>query len=191
MAKPITHVTPENRVERWKKLWATPRKLSPEATDEAFDAFAEALVPRHMHKMFLKTFGQPKAKFGNRFFVDEAAYHNWDTKLSTLVGNGAPLEVTVIYGSPDRLEAHRIRGERRRTLRDVVIDDWHAGCAVVEGGRKTLFLFVEPKMRGCIVRSVVNENYVGEPDIEEEEEPVFLEPDPEPVRPLDWRSRED
>lgn len=155
MARLVKHVTPENRIPRWKKLWATPRPLGDEETDAAFDAFADALVPSHMHKRFLKTFGVPKAAFGNRFFVDEAVYHDWSTKLSVLVGGeGDPVEVDVIYGSPDRLEGHRLRGERRRTLRDIVIDDWEPACAIVHSDVATLYVFVEPKMRGCIVRAV-------------------------------------
>lgn len=155
MAKPIKAISPANRVERWKKLWSTPRRLDGAETDAAFEEFQQALVPGHMHKQFLKLFGLPKAKFGNRFFVDEAVYQNWDTKISTLarVGEGH-VEATVIYGSPDELEAHRFRGEPRRTLRDVVVDDWQAACAIVHAGPTTLYLFVEPKMRGCIVRTV-------------------------------------
>jgi hypothetical protein len=173
MAKPNETVTPANRVERWKKLWGTPRKLEPGATDDAFDEFADALVPSHMHKMFLKTFGVPKAQFGNRYFMDGASFQNWDTKLATLVGGGIePVEVVVIYGSPDRLEAHALRGERRRTLRDIVIDDWQAACAIVRAGANTLYVFVEPKMRGCIVRSVRNGE---EPEDATEDAPTLID----------------
>lgn len=158
MAKPTARPTPDNRVDRWKKLWATPRLLDDAATDEAFDEFAEALVPSHMHKMFLKQFGTPKSQFGNRFFVDGVSFQNWETRFSILgAGESGSLEATVIYGSPDRLEAHQLRGETRRKLRDVVIDDWHAACAIVRSPRATFYVFVEPKMRGCIVRTVSNE----------------------------------
>jgi len=172
MAKPIKHITPENRVDRWKKLWATPRKLGDAETEAAFEEFQDALVPSHMHKMFLKIFGAPKAQFGNRFFVDEAVFRNWDTRLTALVGEGEHVEATVIYGSPDSIEAHALRGERRRTLRDIVIDDWQAACAIVRAGNSQLYVFIEPKMRGCIVRSVRGEG-------EEAPAPEFLEHDAE------------
>ena len=169
MAKPIKSVTPDNRVERWKKMWGTPRRLDEEETDAAFEEFEENLVPRHMHKLFLKSFGQPKAQFGNRFFADEATYQSWDTRLSALGANASHVETIVIYGSPEKLEAHWLRGESRRTLRDIVIDDWHAACAIVRGGARTFYVFVEPKMRGCIVRVVRN------PDAEDEEEATLIE----------------
>jgi hypothetical protein len=153
MARKQGAVTPDNRVERWKKLWATPRLLGTADTEAAFEEFEDAVVPSHMHKLFLKSFGVPKAKFGNRFFADDSTFQNWDTKLSDLVGEGEHVDVTVIYGSPESLEGHQLRGERRRTLKDIVIDDWHAACAIVRAGSNTLYIFIEPKMRGCIVRS--------------------------------------
>jgi len=155
MAKPMTSVTPANRVERWKKLWATPKRLDADATDAAFEEFQEALVPSHMHKQFLKFFGQPKAQFGNRFFVDEAVFHDWETRLTALgAPEGTHLDVTIIYGSPDALEAHSLRGESRRKLRDIVIDDWQAACGIIRAESQTFYFFIEPKMRGCIVRTV-------------------------------------
>jgi hypothetical protein len=154
MAKPSSSVTPDNRVDRWKKMWGTPRKLDPEETEIAFDEFAQAVVPGHMHKMFLKNFGVPKAQFGNRYFGEETSFQNWDTRLSSLLGEGDHLEAIVIYASPEKIEAHWLRGERRRTLRDIVIDDWHAACAIVKAGSSRLNLFIEPKMRGCIIRIV-------------------------------------
>ncbi|CAN5399169.1 hypothetical protein BH11ARM2_BH11ARM2_11000 [soil metagenome] len=158
MAKPNTHVTPPDRIDRWKKLWGTPRKMDAAATDVAFEEFQDALVPRHMHKLFLKQFGTPKVKFGNRFFVDEVEFLKWETRLETLVGIGEEkLEVAVIYGSPDALEGHVLKGERRRSLRDIVIDDWQAACAIVTAGDRRIYVFVEPKMRGCIVRAVKGE----------------------------------
>gem|GEM_PF-1106556 len=162
MAKPIETVTPPNRMERWKKLWGTPRKLEGEALDLAFEEFEDALVPRHMHKLFLKSFGQPKSKFGNRFFADDSIYRNWDMKISQFAGEGEHVEATIIYGSPDKLEGHVLRGERRRSLRDIVIDDWHAACVIVRAGKTTLYVFVEPKMKGCIVRTVVEGGVVEE-----------------------------
>lgn len=153
MAKPIAFVTPPDRIDRWKKLWGTPRKLDAEATDRAFEEFQDAVVPSHMHKLFLKQFGVPKTKFGNRFFVDEVEFKSWETRLETLVGSGEDrVEATVIYGSPEALEAHVLKGERRRSLRDIVIDDWQAACAIVDAGDRRVYVFVEPKMRGCIVR---------------------------------------
>ena len=154
MAKPIKVVTPENRLERWKKLWATPRRLDVAATDAAFEEFEEEFVSGHMRKYFLKSFGIPKAVFGNRYFKEDALYRSWDTRISSFAGEGEHVEVVVIYGSPDKLEAHQLKGERRRTLRDIVIDDWQAACAIVRADTTTLYVFIEPKMKGCIVRTV-------------------------------------
>jgi len=144
-------------VERWKKLWATPRLLDVSLTDAAFEEFQEAFVPGHMHKYFLKSFGVPKAQFGNRFFMEDAQYRSWDMRLSSFTGEGEHVDVTVIYASPDALEAYALRGERRRTLRDIIIDDWQAACAIVRAGPTTLYVFIEPKMRGCMVRTVHDE----------------------------------
>jgi hypothetical protein len=147
--------TPPNRIERWKKMWGTPKRLDAAETDAEFEAFQDAFVPSHMHKIFLKTFGVPKAAFNNRFFVDEAVFRSWDTKLSTLLRSDiGHAEVTVIYGSPTHLEANRLRGEMRRSLRDVFIDDWHTSCAIARGGQATVYLFIQPKSRGCIVKVV-------------------------------------
>ena len=155
MAKPIVGETPPNRMERWKKLWATPRLLDDAKADANFEEFQREFVPSHMHKQFLRFFGMPKARFGNRYFMEDAVYQDWDTKLSSLgAGEGSHVEVTVIYGSPTRLEAHWLRGEPRRSLRDIVIDDWQAACAIVRAAHTTIYVFVEPKMRGCIVRIV-------------------------------------
>jgi len=151
----MKEVTPANRVDRWKKLWSTPRPMDDTATEAAFEEFQEAFVPGHMHKRFLKTFGVPKAEFGNRYFMEDAVFKSWDTRLNTLVSaEGDPVEVVVLYGSPDQLEGHLLRGERRRSLRDIVIDDWQAACAIVRAESTTLYVFIEPKMRGCIVRTV-------------------------------------
>jgi hypothetical protein len=154
MAKPLKSVTPEGRVERWKKLWGASRMLDDAATEEAFEEFQTNFVPSHMRKKFLQFFGMPKAQFGNRFFRDDAAFTNWDAPLSRLGVATSHVEVTVIYGSPDSLEAHAFRGESRRTLRDIVVDDWHAACAIAIAGDLTLYIFIEPKMRGCIVLPV-------------------------------------
>jgi hypothetical protein len=177
VAKPVTFVTPPNRIERWKKLWATPKKLNEAETDAAFDEFLDNLVPTHMHTLFLRKFGLPKASFGNRFFNDESMYQNWDLKLTQLLAAEGPhIEATVIYGSPDKLEAHTLRGERRRSLRDIVIDDWHAACAIVRSDRVHLYVFIEPKMRGCIVRSLKLSNVAAEEETSEEPELVEFEP---------------
>jgi hypothetical protein len=153
VAKTLKTVTPEDRMDRWRKLWGTPRLLDVDAADSAFEEFLEYFVPAHMQRQFLKLFGTPKAVFGNRFFREDASYQNWDVKLSAFAGEGTHVDVVAIYGSPDRVEAHGFRGERRRSLREIVIDDWHASCAIVRAGSNTLYVFVEPKMRGCIVRS--------------------------------------
>ncbi len=152
MAKPIKFVTPEHRVDRWKKLWAAPKVLTLEETETAYEEFQDALIPSHMHNLFLRTFGLPKAKFGNRFFKDAANYVNWDNTLGSYFGMvGDHIYATVIYGSPDKLEGHELRGERRRSFKDIVIDDWHAACAIARDGDQVLYIFVEPKMRGVIV----------------------------------------
>jgi hypothetical protein len=149
MKKPIT---PEGRLERWKKLWATPRILSDTESKAEFEEFVEAFVPGHMEKKFRQFFGTPRAKFGNRFFRDGAVFQSWDTALSGLgLRDVTHAEATVIYGSPEGLEATWLRGELRRTLRDIVVDDWHAACVIVRAGEARLYAFVEPKMRGCIV----------------------------------------
>ena len=112
-----------------------------------------------MRRLFLRTFGVPKAAFGNRFFLDGSAYHEWDTRISALAGiEGGHVDVTVIYAGPDRMEGHTLRGERRRSLRDIVIDDWHLAIAIVRAGRSDLYVFVEPKMRGCVVKTVRRES---------------------------------
>jgi hypothetical protein len=155
MARLAKTVTTENRLPFWKKLWATPRLLDQEATDSAFDEFQEGLIPRHMHKIFLKSFGAKKDQLNNRFFVDEATFQSWDSKLQELLpSHEESVEAIVIYGSPDRLEAHQLKGQPRRTVRDIVVDDWQAACGIVTAGHSKLYLFVEPKMRGCIVRVV-------------------------------------
>jgi hypothetical protein len=157
--------TPPNRIERWKKMWGTPKRLDAAETDAEFEAFQDAFVPSHMHKIFLKTFGVPKAAFNNRFFVDEAVFRSWDTKLSTLLRSDiGHAEVTVIYGSPTHLEANRLRGEMRRSLRDVFIDDWHCACAIVRGGHATVYLFIQPKSRGCIVRVIKDDGTANDPE---------------------------
>ena len=139
--------------------------LDDEATNAAFEEFERVFVPGHMSKRFLKVFGVPKMAFGNRYFKDDAAYRTWDTRLQSLVpGDLTHVEVTVIYGSPDSLEAHRIRGETRRTLKDIFIDDWVAACAIVKAGPVTLYMFAEPKMKGAIVLS-------ERPDVAPEPEP--------------------
>ena len=168
MARLQKHVTPDNRIDRWKKLWATPKKLTPVETDEAFEEFQEEFVPGHMHKYFLKSFGVPKAQFGNRFFMEDAQYRNWDMRISSFVGEGEHIEATVIYGSIDALEAHHLKGERRRTLRDIIIDDWQAACAIIRSKEANIFVFVEPKMRGCMVRMNRLDGF-EEPELDPEE----------------------
>ncbi len=155
MAKPVSYITPPDRVDRWKKLWATPRKLDDANTEAAFDEFMDAFVPRHMQKKFASTFGVQKAMFNNRFFMEDATFQNWMSKLSSLVGfDGEHIEVTVMYASPDAVEAYVLRGDRRRTLKDFLIDDWHAACAIARAGTRTLYIFIQPRMRGCMLRKV-------------------------------------
>ena len=158
MPSPHSTPTPPGRIDRWKKLWGTPRPLTVRETEDTFDEFREAFVPGHMHKRFLKTFGVPKAGFGNRFFVDEASFRNWDTRLNQILpAETTDVEVEVVYGSPEAIEGWRLRGETRRSLRDVFIDDWFGACAIVRAGETTLYLFIEPKIRGVLVRVVKEE----------------------------------
>jgi hypothetical protein len=148
-------VTPVGREDQWKRLWGKTRVLDDVATEAAFEEFQEQFVPSHMRKLFLRFFGVRRAHFGNRFFREEAAYHRWETKLSALIeAEGENIEVILIYALDDRLEAHVLKGQRRRSLRDIVVDDKQAACGIVRAGAITLYLFIEPKMRGCIVRSV-------------------------------------
>lgn len=155
MAKPIKHVTPEDRVGRWRKMFAAPRLLDAEETEAAFEEFTEAFVPSHIRKRFVKFFGVPRAVFGNRFFMEDAQYQNWDTRLSQLLSSASShADAIVIYGAPDQLEAHALRGELRRSLRDIIIDDWQAACAIVRAGNVTIYFFIEPKMKGCMIRIV-------------------------------------
>lgn len=150
MKKPIT---PEGRLEKWKKLWGAVRQLPEEDAETVFEEFVENFVPGHMEKKFRQFFGTPRAKFGNRFFFDDSVYHTFETSLASLgLRDMTHAEATVIYPSMESVEAHSMRGEVRRTLKDLVIDDWHAGAAIVRSGDITMYIFVEPKMKGCIVR---------------------------------------
>lgn len=182
MPKPRTSVSPENIADRWKKLWATPKRLDDATTDALFEEFQDQFVPSHMHRQFLKFFGTPKASFGNRFFVDDAVYKTWETRLSLLgVGETGHVEVTVIYGSPDALEGHALRGETRRSIKDIFMDDKHAACAIVRSPRITLYAFFEPKMKGCVVRSIRNPNWDANAISSEtpSDEPLMIEHDAE------------
>lgn len=155
MPKPIT---PEGRVEKWKKLWSTPRLLSADEADTVFEDFVDNFVPGHMEKKFRQFFGTPRAKFGNRFFLDEVVFQTWDRSLASLgIKDVTHAEVDIIYASPDDIEGYHLRGETRRTLKDIVIDDWHAACVVATGGQTKLYIFIEPKMRGCIVLRIGEE----------------------------------
>jgi hypothetical protein len=61
------------------------------------------------------------------------------------------VEATVIYGSPDSVEGWALRGEVRRSFRDLFLDDWHAACAILHVGPEVFYSFIEPKMKGCVV----------------------------------------
>ena len=166
------NVTPQPYLDRWKKLWGTPVRLTDIATEEAFEAFQDAFVPGHMHKMFLKRFGTPKAEFNNRFFADGSMFRDWNTTIGALTTRNAKrVEVTVIFGSPERLEGHALKGEARRTLRDIVLEDRESVCAIVKVDGTTLYVFSQYRMRGCVVLTVR-----GEGEIEEElGEPEFID----------------
>lgn len=155
MRKPAT---PEGRIERWKKLWGGVRTLSSSEAEEAYEEFVEEFVPGHMEKKFRQFFGTPRAKFGNRFFRDDAVYHTWNTSFSSLgLRDATHVEATILYSSPEDIEGHVMRGEVRRTLKDLLVDDWHAACAMVRAEEVRLYLFIEPKMRGCIVLRLTEE----------------------------------
>lgn len=155
MAKPVASATPPNRVERWKKLWGTPRPLSDDATTEVFETFRDEFVPSHMHKRFLKTFGVPKVAFGNRFFKDDAVYRDLDLKIGMLLpSTETHIEAKIIYATADTLEGWALRGESRRSFRDLFVDDWHTACARIEAGSSVLLAFMEPKMKGTMVRII-------------------------------------
>lgn len=157
-------ITPEAHIVHWKRFWASPRKLTEAETDEAFEAFIEEFVPGHMKKKFRQFFPTPRAKFGNRFFHDDAVYYTMERTLASLgISEVSHAEVTVIHASPDALEGYRLRGEVRRALRDIVVDDWHAACAIAEGPGIKLYIFVEPKMRGCIVYRVMEGDSADSP----------------------------
>jgi hypothetical protein len=161
MARAGKSITPENRLETWKKLWGSPRRLDDAETEAAFDEFVEGFVTSHMRKRFLKLFGVPKAQFGNRCFMEDASFRNWDTKFSSLgAPEGGHVEVTVFYASGESLEAHWMRGQSRRSLRDVFVDDWEAACAIARAEDATFFLFVQAKGGGCMVRVVSGDDDV-------------------------------
>ena len=67
------------RVETWKKLWSAPAELDDSAAEAAFEELTHALVPGHMQGRFVKRFGVPKERFGNRFFAEGAVFRNWKT----------------------------------------------------------------------------------------------------------------
>jgi hypothetical protein len=139
------------REETWKKLWAAPVQLDDAATEAAFEELTEALVPRHMRGRFVKRFGVPKERFGNRFFVDGAVFRDWNAKLSDLGAASSHVEVDVITAAGDELRGYRLRGQSRRTLKDIVIDDAEAVCAIVRDSQVTLYVLTEPGVKGAIV----------------------------------------
>lgn len=151
MSKPIT---PEGRLESWKRRWSAPRQLSDAEAEAVFDRFVEGFIPGHMEKKFRQFFGTPRAKFGNRFFCDDAFYHDWDRTLATLgFAEVQHAEVAILYAQGKTLEGYRFRGEPRRSLKDLFVDDWHAAVAVIEAGDLVMYAFIEPKMRGSVVRT--------------------------------------
>ncbi len=151
MSKPTKNITPPNRIPTWAKLWASPIHLTAQEAEEALEEFMEGLVPGRIHKKFLQFFGTPRAAFGNRFFMDDCVYHDWNTKMSDM-GAEEPLEVLTVYAADEELDGYLLKGQTRRSLRDIVVDDWHTACSIVRSGEDVWYVFVEPKMRGCIVR---------------------------------------
>jgi hypothetical protein len=139
------------REETWKRLWAAPIELNDAATEATFEELTEALVPGHMQGRFVKRFGVPRERFGNRFFVEGAVFRDWSTRLTELGVAGSHVEVDVVTASGDELRGYRLRGQSRRTLKDVVIDDSEAVCAIVRDSQVTLYILTEPGMRGAIV----------------------------------------
>lgn len=153
MAKPLKSITPPGRLEHWKRLWAKPKPLSKEEAEKAFDEFVEQFIEGHMQPRFFRIFGEQKAQFGNRFFREDARFYSLATRLDAIQSIEGPIEATVIYGGPEAMEAHQLRGEGRRTLRDLVVDDWFAACAIIRTETADLYAFCEPKGGGAIVRS--------------------------------------
>lgn len=155
MAKPIT---PDGHVDHWRKRWSTPRLLTADECDAALEEFIDVFVPGHMEKKFRQFFPTPRAKFGNRFFRDDAIFYPWTRTFSSL---GLPdvvhMEATIIYAMPAGIEGHRFRGEPRRSLKDLFVDDWQPAAAMLQVGGIRLYLFIEPKMRGCIILRVEGE----------------------------------
>lgn len=150
-------ITPADRVDLWKKKWGTSRLLSDNEATAAFDEFVAAFIPGHMEKRFLKTFGVYRAKFGNRFFKEEAVYHTFSEVLSRLMSTESThAVVTVIYALDGELEAHTFRGEIRRSLGDLFLDDWHAACAIVRTEDALMYAFVEPKMKGSVTLTMAS-----------------------------------
>lgn len=158
MARKPKQPTPDDRPDRWKARWGGLRQVPDEETTAAFEAFCEAFVPSHIRGRFIKTFGVPKAGFGNRYFHDDASFKVLPTRMTDFFAPEAThVEAIVFYALDDEVEAHRMRGETRRTFQDLFVDDWHAACAMVTGGGTTLYAFIEPKMKGSVVRVVTAE----------------------------------
>lgn len=139
------------RTETWKKLWGTPVALSDEETEQIFDEVIDALIPTHMQVRFAKRFGVPKEKFNNRYFTDRAVFKGWDAKLSHLGLEGETVFVEVVVPTGDEIRGYRLKGQTRRALKDIVIDDVEAVCAVARTPMMTIYIFAEAGTRGCIV----------------------------------------
>jgi hypothetical protein len=152
MPKPAT-VTPEGRIEQWKRKWSHPQLLNDSLSTQVFETFLDAFVPSHMVKQFVKTFGVPKAAYGNRFFPENSSFVPLSVRIGSLLGpTTVPLEADLMYALADDIEVYRIRSDTKRTFKDLFIDDWHAACATFRCEFGTGHAFIEPKMRGAIVQ---------------------------------------
>ena len=134
------------RIHRWKKLWGTPKRLNDEENAAAFDEFADALGTQpHAQQKFLKTFGVPKAPFGNRFFLDDAVYKNWDIRLATLL----PPDATYML----RWSCLRFAGcaggpSAKGRDANIVVDDGTRPARLSVSGRASVVL-LSPKCGGA------------------------------------------
>lgn len=155
------------RQETWLKLWGKARPLSDDETSLVFEEFLEQFVPPHMHKMFIRVIDAPKAKFGNRFFREDSAFTPFETPLFQLLHSAAPedmVEAKVILPRAEKFDGFVLKGQARRTLRQLVIDDWQTTMATLNLEGETVYVFVEPKMGGCMIRTVgISEAPLTEP----------------------------
>lgn len=137
----------------WKKLWATPVELDEEATEAIFDELLDAIVPSHVQIRFTKRFGNPKEKFDNRFFSDRSFFREWTTTLSHLGAEGGQMTVDVVTASGKDFHGYRLKGQTRRTIKDIVIDSHQSVGAIARTSMITIYMLVMSGTKGAIVLS--------------------------------------